>query len=132
MFALVVSTAHAADNKIDPAKLTNTVTISLGQKFDVQFKQQSNVLSNPKIIKDISKNIDAKLSLDFRKDKNIMLLIIRNKFEKILRFRAFAHFQDEIFETSILPVGSKMSNYESWPDPIQELILFDFKLTDEL
>ena len=133
MIGLMTTIGFAGDIKIDPAKLTNTVVISVGQKCDVHFEQQGNKLSAPQIIKDISQKGEIELSLDFRKEKDISLLIIRNKFEKTLRFRALARLQGsgEIFETTILPIESNMSNYESWPDPIEELVLFDFKLTDE-
>ena len=35
------------------------------------------------------------------------------------------------FETDIVTIMAGLSDYESWEDPIEELVLFDFKLTDE-
>jgi hypothetical protein len=38
----------------------------------------------------------------------------------------------EYFETSlIVPVTVGIMGFETWQDPVEELVLFDFKLTDE-
>lgn len=63
-----------------------------------------------------------------------MALKLTNGLPKALRYRAAIRIKGrkDYVETSlILPVMTGLVSYETWQDPIEELVLFDFKLTNE-
>ena len=132
VFVLLTS-ASAAERSIDPSKLSDKITLPLGRKILVEFEQHGNVLSRPRVVKAPTGKASVVL-FDFQdRGGNIWILTIKNAFPKTFRFRALAHpkGQSRLFETSILPVFPGLVNFESWHEPFSELILFDFKLTDE-
>ncbi len=127
---LVIAAAGA--DAPDPAKIKEKVTIEVGKKKLVQFEQKGDDLKNPKVVE----KADDKLmipSFDFSKSDGNLILTTKNPFPKNLKFRALARLKGrkDYFETSIVPVQSGLLSFELWQDPIEELILFDFKLTDE-
>lgn len=131
LLAAIPTAAVVADDKIDPATLTDKVTIKLGKKLLVQFEQKGKALTKPK---EVEKAADQPptLSLDFSKNGDNLMLITKNPFPKALKFRALARLKGhkDYFETSVVPVESKLFSAELWQDPIEELVLFDFKLQD--
>jgi len=70
--------------------------------------------------------------LDFREDKQGRILFVSHSFSRSMQARCLARLKgyDTYFETDILPVPVKTINPEIWKEPIEELVLFDFKLTD--
>lgn len=60
----------------------------------------------------------------------MMLLIIENRTDKTIHMEGLMTVPGEksIFKTSILPVGTKKTNFESWPHPIVQLALRNFKI----
>lgn len=131
LFLLLGGNALAGD-AIDPRKLKDSITIAIGEKCEVQFEEKGDALLKPVKVTtpDAAKPL---ISLNFKNERDMPLLVIRNAFPRTLEFRAAMKLKGrkDYIETSILPVGSNMSNYESWSDPIEELVLFDFKLTNE-
>jgi hypothetical protein len=123
--------ATVPDKEIDPATLQDKVMISVGKELAVQFQQDGDSLSHPKVVE---KPTDAPptLSLDFRKQGDNLILTTKNPFRNDLKFRAAARLKDrkEYFETSIVPVKAGLLSFELWRDPIEELVLFDFELID--
>ena len=55
---------------------------------------------------------------------------IQNGFPRTLRFRCLRRLkgQQTYSETSILAIPAKLGDFESWREPIEKLVLFDFKL----
>ena len=37
----------------------------------------------------------------------------------------------EIYKTSIMPIEARLSDFESWPHPIVQLVLRNFRLSDK-
>jgi hypothetical protein len=70
--------------------------------------------------------------LDFRQDQRGYVLFICHSFSKTLEARCLARLRgyDTYFETDILPIPVKLVSPEIWKETIEELVLFDFKLTD--
>ena len=132
--AFGVSTrAPAAERSIDPARLKDNITLPLGRKIIVEFEQHGDALSHPAITRNPSGKKPAVL-FDFRdRGGNLYMLVIKNTFPKAFRFRALTRpkGQNRYFETSILFVFASLTNFESWHERFSELVLFDFKLTDE-
>jgi hypothetical protein len=62
----------------------------------------------------------------------IMVLVTRNGLKRKLLFDARMTIPNEKapFDTNITPVEPGQSSYESWPNPIIQLILSNFRLTD--
>jgi len=122
----------AVDDTPDPATLKDKVTIAVGKKLIVQFEQKGDALGNPKVVEKAGDKPPTP-SFDFRKMGDNLILSTKNPFPKDLKFRALARLKGrkDYFETSIEPVKSGIFGIELWQDPIEELILFDFKLADK-
>ena len=120
-----------APNTVDLSKLKDTVTISIGKNLAVAFAQKANALAGPKIVENAKKATPA-VTFDFQKQDANLMLITQNPYAKDLKFRAMARLKGhkDYFETSIVPVGSGLFGVELWQEPIEELVLFDFKLID--
>jgi hypothetical protein len=131
MFLLFTAVA-APDDKIDPATIKEKVTIELGKKLTVRFEQEGDALTHPKVVEKPEGKTPTP-TFDFRKMDDNLILMTRNPFPKDLKFRALARLKGhkEYFETSIVPVKSGLFSLELWQDPIEELVLFEFKLIDE-
>jgi hypothetical protein len=130
LLAAVPATA-APDDKVDPATLKDKVTIEPGKKLFVQFEQKGDALTGPKTVEKASDKPPTP-TFDFRKMGDNLILMTKNPFSRSLEFRALARTKGrkDYFETSIVPVKSGLFGLELWQDPIEELVLFDFKLGD--
>lgn len=130
---LAVLATHAlAEPPPDPAKIEDSIRITLGKKLTVQFQADGNTLKKPVI----TEHPDAKqpvLSLDFSQQDGNAMLDIKNGFPKALHCRCLARLKGKTawFETNIVTIMAGLDDFESWGDPIEELVLFDFKLIDE-
>lgn len=131
LLATLPTAAAAPDDRIDPATLKDKVTIKLGKKLFVQFEQKGNALTHPKAVEKPTDQPPTP-TFDFRKTDDSLILMTKNPFSKPLKFRALARLKGrkDYFETSIVPVESGLFGAELWRDPIEELVLFDFKLGD--
>jgi tetratricopeptide (TPR) repeat protein len=115
--------------------IQNKLTIKFGQKLAGQFQVKDRELTDPKIV-----NADGQkpektpncLWLDFREDKRGRVLFLWHSFPQTMQAKCLARLKgyDTYFETDILPVPVKAVSPEIWKEPIEELVLFDFKLTD--
>jgi hypothetical protein len=133
LILICAATVFAAPrDRIDPKDLKDKVSLTLGTKGTIQFKQQGDTLTEPKLVKAADEKTPG-MSVEFKKDDQLLMLTVQNPFPKALRYRAAARLKGrkEYVETSIIPVMAGLLSFESWQDPIEELILFDFKLTDE-
>ena len=66
-------------------------------------------------------------------DKPMMMLIIQNKSKRKLFLDALmtTPADKEIHKTSIAPIPPGLSDYESWPHPIVQLVLRNFRFTEK-
>ena len=62
----------------------------------------------------------------------MMLLVIRNRLKRSVSLDALMTVPGDngVHETSVLPVGPGRSNTESWPHPIVQLMLRNFRLSN--
>jgi tetratricopeptide (TPR) repeat protein len=113
------------------ADIKNKFAIKLGDKFSVAFEEDGGVLKNPKVSDAGTEQLG--IEVEYRREKENWILITKNRFNRALRARCLARLKDydTYFETDILPVPARLLSLESWQEPIDELVLFDFKLTDE-
>lgn len=110
-----------------PLPETGTVAIKFGEKLVVHFDVDGEQLINP-VAKKGERLEPNSFTLDFRLYKGSRLLTLEHSFPQIIRVRCLARLKDldTYFETDVLPVPPKTLNRELWPEPIEELVLFDF------
>jgi hypothetical protein len=78
----------------------------------------------------------ADVELKFTQEKSpngwMMMLVIRNKLKRKLYLDALMTVpgKEEIFKTNVLPVESNLSDFESWPHPIVQLVLRNFRFSE--
>jgi hypothetical protein len=116
----------------DPAKIKDKVTLAVGKDVAVQFQQEGNALSAPKIVEKPDGKTPA-VTFTFKKEAELLMLNTKNPFTKTFSFRALIRLKGrkDYKETSIIAIPAGLFSFESWGDPIEEIVLFDFKLTDE-
>ncbi len=126
---LVLVALGAAGDAPDPSKIKDKVTIAEGKTLLVQFEQKGDTISKPKVVEQADDKVPTP-RFEFLSQNGNLMLTTKNPFPKDLKFRALARIKGRktYFETSIVPVRSGLLGMELWPDPIEELILFDFKL----
>jgi hypothetical protein len=75
----------------------------------------------------------ANLVLSFQQMKGMMLFTIENGTEHWLTYEAGIRVpkRDGFYKTSVLPLGPRLSNFESWPHPIDQLALKNFRFTEK-
>jgi hypothetical protein len=134
LFAPLSSTRAAKGDVIDVAKIRNSVHISLGQKIAVVFDQRGDQLINPRRVHSTQKG--AIVTLEFSADdkkKGLLMLWVKSSHPRIVRYRAAFRLKGrrDFLETNMLPLNPNIPVLEGWMDPFQELVLFDFHLTNE-
>jgi len=109
----------------------NVVFMSPGDKFGVNLGGASDgtalsVTEEPNLKK-------ADLVLSFRQEKRMMLFTIENRTEHWLTYEAgiMVPKRDGLYKTSVMPLGPRLSNFESWPHPIDQLALKNFVFTEK-
>lgn len=130
---LTAAALGAPGDRIAAKDLKGKISLHVGTKGTIQFKQQGDVLAEPMLVSDPDGNLPG-VGVACQMEPKLFLLILRNRLSKALRYRAVVRLKgrSEFVETSlIVPVMTGLSSYESWQDPIEELVLFDFQLTDE-
>jgi len=123
--AALLFTLHAI--AAEPAKLEDKVTIKLGQKLTIQF--QGDSLKAPKVVEQPDPKKPS-VALDLSRNGENVILHVKNGFRRTLRVRCLMRLkgQQTYRETSIIPIPAGLGDFESWRDPIEQLVLFDFKL----
>ena len=117
-----------------PYVAENDVYLFSGEKFGINLKVNSdNVV-------DVTYQPDGKKAdvwFIFTQEKELaggagMMLTIQNKLERELRMDALMTVpgKKEIYKTSIVPIEAGLSDFESWPHPIIQLVLKNFRLSD--
>jgi len=113
-----------------PANLKDKVTLTVGKDLAVQFQEQGDTLSQPTVVE----KPDAKtptVTFSLKQGPQITSLIRKNPFNKTLNFRALIRLKGskDYVETSITPTIGGTVRGERLQGPVEEVILFEFKLT---
>jgi len=117
-----------------PYVAENSVYLFAGETFGI------NVTVTEKRLSGITYQPDpaqADVVLAFTQEKSekgfMMLLVIRNRLKRRLSFDALMTVPEKkgIYETSVLPVEPNLSNFESWPHPIVQLVLRNFRFSQD-
>ncbi len=116
-----------------PYVLNNEVYLFAGETFGINVivaqNQPSRISYQPNPAK-------ADVQFKFAQEKTTngvtMQLVIRNKLKRplFLDGRMTVPSKKEIYETGILPVKPSLRNVESWPHPIVQLVLRNFRFSE--
>jgi len=74
----------------------------------------------------------ANLVLSFKQEKRMMLFTIQNRTKYWLIYEAGIKTpkRDGWYKTSVMPVGPRLSSFESWAAPIDQLALKKFRFSE--
>lgn len=118
-----------------PYVFNNDVYLFNGEQFGINVIISNNEIAAIRYEKDPTK---ANVTFVFKQDADskgslMTLLIIKNKLPRRLYLDALMTRPDQkqIFRTSILPVEAKLTSFESWPHPIVQLVLRDFRFSEK-
>ena len=97
-----------------------------GETFGINVSIAENKISRITYQRDPTKaDVEFKFTQEKSPNGLMMLLVIRNKLKRSLFLDAKMTVPEkkEIYKTSVLPVKASLSNVESWPHPIVQLVL---------
>lgn len=120
---------------LDLSNILDKIVIKPGQKIAVQFQNSDDHLSDPQIVQADGQR-PAKTSnclwLDFRRDQHGRVLFLWHSFKRTLRGKCLVRLKDydTYCESDLASVPVKGVQPNAWEDPVEELVLFDFKLID--
>jgi hypothetical protein len=116
-----------------PYVADGAVYLFAGETFGINVAITDNRLSGITYQRDPAKaDVELKFTQETSPDGFMMLLVTRNKLKRKLFFDAVMTEpgKKEIYKTSVLPVEPNLSNFESWPHPIVQLVLSNFRFTE--
>lgn len=132
---------------VDPNTIKDKVSILLGKEIAVDFQRDGDRLRQPKQRQEpADKSAAVKIGLKVTTDSPIPpprdgatrpFLSVENGFEKSLRFRALVRmkgskeFVELIDERELLSAGETLLKCWGFETIVEEVVLFDFKLSDE-
>lgn len=100
------------------------INILSGEEINVEFDEGANGLSNARFVEKV---IAPEKTITFKLEQIEAgtVLSVKNPFAKnILYDCLIQHYKAQGFEpTSIIPVRSKLSSFESWPYPITQVVI---------
>ncbi|PCJ64880.1 MAG: hypothetical protein COA58_11440 [Bacteroidetes bacterium] len=112
----------------------NVLQIYPGEKVFVEVELKKKEITSMKVVE---KNLNPEKTIEIeftqntkdRKSESMMLKIV-NPFKKDLEYKAmmFIVGHNQWIDTTVLPVKSKLTGYESWTDIIITIALSDWKL----
>jgi len=133
---LRVDDEHYYEQSFDriPYVANNDVYLFVGESFGINATVTENEVSHIAYERDPAK---ADVELRFTQEKStngwMMMLVIRNKLKRRLYLDALMTIpgKEEILRTNVLPVEPNLSDFESWPHPIVQLVLRDFRFSEK-
>ena len=129
IIVIALLTTPALAQTLDPSKIDDKVAIKVGERLTIQFQTQGESLKMPKIVEQPDPKRPS-MTLDFSKRDQMIMLHIKNGFSQTLRMRCLMRLtgRDGYVETSIVPIPAGLGDFEGWQDPVEEVVLFDFRL----
>lgn len=116
-----------------PFVTNGDVYLIAGEVFGINVTITGERLTGITYQPDLAKaDVEFKFTQEKSPNGFMMLLLTRNKLKRKLFFDALMTVpgKSEIYKTSVLPVEPKLSNLESWPHPIVQLVLNNFRFPD--
>lgn len=116
-----------------PYVAENDVYIFAGESFGITTAITENEISRITYQRDTRKaDVEFKFTQESSPNGPMMLLVTRNKLKQKLFFDALMTVPEkkEIYKTTVLPVKPSLSTFESWPHPIVEPVLRNFRFSE--
>lgn len=116
-----------------PYAAENDVYLFSGESFGINLRIDGNKI-------DVTYQPDFKKAdvwFTFNQPKELggvsMMLIIQNKLKSELQMDALMTLpgKKDIYKTSIVPIMAGLSDYESWPHPIVQIVLRNFRVPEQ-
>jgi hypothetical protein len=118
--------AKVPDDPKSPDELTDKVIVKRGESIIARFAEAPDGLARPKIVKEEPKDRPY-LKVEF-KDAEPLVAAITSSAPKTMRVRCLARNKGETTykEVIIVALKSGTPSFETWSEPIEELVFFDF------
>jgi len=136
---IIVDETSSTEIEIDyparPCVDRNLVNLILGERILVEADVRDGRLVNLKRVEK-TEHPDQTLEIGFSQNQErkspLMILQISNPFSKLLTYEAGIQplGRQGFARTSTLPVRPRLTNYESWPNPVTRILLRNFRLLD--
>jgi hypothetical protein len=138
LIRLTLDSGKPFEQKLDspqPIVRNGWVSIFAGETIFVEAEVHGDQLINIRAV-ETDDHPEKTLTLKFSQDVGSpsMTLIVRNPFERSVKYHAgmMLPADNKVLRTSSCPVvGNGGSAFESWPNAILQLVLFDFRLLGE-
>jgi hypothetical protein len=117
-----------------PFVADNHVYLFAGEEFGINVTVVDDQINGVNYQADLSKcDVAFKFWQEKSPDGLMMMLITRNGLKRRLAFDALVTIPQKkgIKSTTVLPVDAGLTNYESWPDPIVQLVLRNFRFSEK-
>jgi hypothetical protein len=116
----------------DPAQLKDKITVKVGQELVITFRAEGDKLVEPKVVQKAD-DTQPNVSVSFTMEQGVRMLSIQNGFPRGLRLRCLAKLEGkkQYVERDIHPLFPNFSSTEAIAEPVEELVLFDFQLTND-
>lgn len=122
--------AKVPEDPKTPDEITEKVVIKKGETIIARFAEAPDGLARPKIVKEAPEDRPY-LKVEF-KDGDPLIAAITTTAPKTLRVRCLARNKGETTYSELIIVALKPGtpSFESWTEPIEELVLFDFAFVE--
>jgi hypothetical protein len=117
-----------------PYVADNDVYLFAGEAFGVNVSVTEGEASRIAYERNPAKaDVELRFTQEKSQDGWMMMLVIRNKLKRRLYLDAVMTlpWKDELFTTNVLPVEPNLSDFESWPHPIVQLVLRNFRFSEK-
>lgn len=130
---LKIDKGHFYEEHFDkvPYVAEGSVYLFTGEQFGISVSFADDEVSQVRFQRDIRKaNMVFKLSEDLHNGRAMTILVVRNNLDRRMLVDALMAVPEKkgIYKTSVLPVLPRTSNFESWPHPIVQLVLRNFRV----
>jgi len=100
------------------------VNILLGEKVNVEFDEEANKLTNARYVEQI-KSAEKTVTFELLEIENGIILSVKNPFSKDIIYDCLIqnYKTGKLQSTSIIPVRSKLLSFESWAEPIPQVVI---------
>lgn len=133
---LQVDKDHFYEEKFDkvPYVAGNDVYLFVGENFGVKVTSINHEISQVTYEQDpVKADIAFKFTQEASGERPMMILVIQNRLKRRLFLDALMTVPNKkgIYKTNILPVEKGLIGFESWPHPIVQLVLRNFRFSQQ-
>jgi hypothetical protein len=132
---LHVDNEHYFEETFDrvPYVADNNVYLFAGESFGITVTIADDQMSRITYQRNPAKaDVEFKFTQEKSRDGFMMLLVIKNKLKRKLFLDALMTVprEKQIYKTTVLPIDPSLSSFESWPHPIVQLVLKNFRFSE--